>query len=254
MDPPDRPRRPRPKITWRMRWYWFKNWFGTPLRLRGSIVRLRHIYKHPYLALLRMFVPFPSWYFPLPSRVPPSQIAQNENLYYARSANHSTLRNVELWALRDTPIRCVYRMYEILMMGDYAPLGSETEYCWRHYEKNWTLSSIPDPKDPDPVRYAIVACIVEELVNSFNWRLALGMRRNGENIRRQKNGDPWPPYTPVVGPDWTRSVPPIEPFMLQDLPSDMVSESGKLILEERGCDEGFAKRNIVTNVGWWYTV
>ncbi|TGO39097.1 hypothetical protein BHYA_0060g00080 [Botrytis hyacinthi] len=80
------------------------------------------------------------------------------------------------------------------------------------------------------------------------------MRRDGKNIRRKSEGDPYPPYTPVVGPDWTRSVPPIEPDMLKDLPSEMVIESGKLVLEKRGCDENFAKRNIMTNAGWFYTV
>ncbi|KAF7854179.1 hypothetical protein EAF04_010476 [Stromatinia cepivora] len=253
MDPPRR--RPRHKITWWMRRkYYFKRWFRTPLELRGSIIRLRHIYPHPYLTLLRLFIPFPSWNFPLPEPVAPSAIAQNEKLYYSRNKYHTTLRNVPIWQARDTPLRCVYRMYEILMMGDYGPLGSETEYFWRHWRGKWTLSSIPDPKDSDPIRYAIVACIVEELVNAFNWRLALGMRRNGQNIRRQKEGDPWPPYMPVVGPDWTQSVPPIEPGMLKNLPPELVNESGKLVLEERGCDEGFAKRNIITNVGWFYTV
>ncbi|CAD6446757.1 5262317d-ab68-429d-b6cf-7f3398749a7a-CDS [Sclerotinia trifoliorum] len=145
-------------------------------------------------------------------------------------------------------------MCEVMMMGDYGPLGSETEYFWRNWEKKWTLCLIPDPKYPDPIRHAILACIVEELVTAFNWRLALGMRRNGQNIRRQKEGDPWPPYTPVVGPDWTQFVPPIEPDMLKDLPPELVNERGKLVLEERGCNEVFSKRNIITNVGWFYTV
>ncbi|KAF7931223.1 hypothetical protein EAE99_003694 [Botrytis elliptica] len=110
-------------------------------------------------------------------------------------------------------------------MGGYVLLGSETEYLWRQWTKKWSLSSIPDPEDPDPVRCAIVACIVEELVRAFNWRLVLGMRHDGKHIRRKNEGDPYPPYTPVVGPDWTRSVPPIEPDMLKDLPSEMVVES-----------------------------
>lgn len=96
------------------------------------------------------------------------------------------------------------------MMVDYVPLGSETEYFWYQSTEKWSLSSIPNPKDSDPIRYAIVACIVEELVRAFNWRLALGMRRNGEHIRRKNEGDPYPPYTHDVGPDWTSSVPPIK--------------------------------------------
>ncbi|KAF7950859.1 uncharacterized protein EAE97_002411 [Botrytis byssoidea] len=259
MDPPRRRRQPRFKITWWMRTKynikkWFSKLFSTRFELRGSVTRLRHIYPHPYLALLRLFIPFPSWSFPLPEPVAPSVIAQNEKLYRVRNECHGTLRNVPVWQARDTPLRCVYRMYEILMMGDYVPLGSETEYFWYQSTEKWSLSSIPDPKDPDPIRYAIVACIVEELVRAFNWRLALGMRRDGKHIRRKNEGDPYPPYTQVFGPDWTRSVPSIEPNLLRELPSEMVTESGKLVLEEHGCDENFEKRNIITNVGWFYTV
>ncbi|TGO25168.1 hypothetical protein BPAE_0086g00330 [Botrytis paeoniae] len=250
MDPPRR-RQPRFKITWWMR---TNELFSTRFDLRGSIIRLRHIYPHPYLALFRLSIPFPSWSLPLSDPVAPLAIAHNEELYEIRNKYHTTLRNVQVWKARDTPLRCVYRMYEILMMGDCVPLDSETEYFWYQSTEKWSLSSIPDPKDTDPVRYAVIACIVEELVRAFNWRLALGMRRNGKHIRRKNESDPCPPYTPVVGPDWTRSVPPIEQDMLKELPSEMVTESGKLVLEKRGCDETFEKRNVITNVGWFYTV
>ncbi|KAF7884578.1 uncharacterized protein EAF02_004914 [Botrytis sinoallii] len=209
---------------------WFSELISTRFELRGSIIRLQHIYPHPYLALLHLFIPFPSWNFPLSDPVAPSAIAHNEKSFEIRNKHRTTLRNVQVWNARDTPLRCVYRMYEILMMGGYVPLGSETEYLWRQWIKKWSLSSIPDPQDPDPVRYTIVACIVEELVRAFNLRLALGMRHDGKNIRRKNEGDPYPPYTPVVGPDWTRSVPSIESDMLKDLPSEMVVESGKLVL------------------------
>ncbi|TEY83987.1 hypothetical protein BOTCAL_0023g00060 [Botryotinia calthae] len=249
-----RRRQPRFKITWWMRKKysikkWFSKLFSTRFELRGSIIRLRHIDPHPYLTLFRLFVPFSSWSFPLPEPVAPSAIAHNEKLYETRNKHHTTLRNVRVWEARDTPLRSAYRMYEILMMGDYVPLGSETEYFWYQSTEKWSLSSIPDPKDSDPIRYAVVACIVEELVHAFNWRLALGMRRSGEHIRRKNEGDPYPPYTHVVGPEWTSSVPPIKPDMLRELPSEMVTEDGKLVLEERGCDENFEKRNIITNVG-----
>lgn len=111
---------------------------------------------------------------------------------------------------------------------------------------------LPDPQDPDPVRYAILACIAEELVDAFNWRLALGMRRKGPGIPRDENGKS-APFIPQRLPAWTPFVPAIEPYMFVDLPAEMVHD-GKLILEEDGYSPVFAKRNIVTNVGWLYTV
>ncbi|KIN07798.1 hypothetical protein OIDMADRAFT_37184 [Oidiodendron maius Zn] len=86
---------------------------GTPLHLRGTITRLRHSHKRPYLALLRLFIPFPSWSFPLPEPVPPYQIVENC-----------------IWESQDTPLRSLYRLYKIFMTREYAFLGLKTEYFW----------------------------------------------------------------------------------------------------------------------------
>ena len=162
---------------------------GTPLNLRGSITRLRHSHKRPYLALLQLFIPFPSWSFPLPKPVPPHQIAENVDLYYCRHPNIRDLQCIRIWESRDTPLRSLYRLYEIFMTREYALLGLETEYFWHHSGRKWGLGQLPDPRDPDPVRYALLACITEELVEAFNWRLGLGMRRNGPAVEREHGRD-----------------------------------------------------------------
>lgn len=142
-------------------------------------------------------------------------------------------------------------MYEAMASGIYERLGQETEYFW--YQRRWSLLSIRDPLDPDPVRYAMLACILEELVVAFNWRLSLGMRRDRNHIFRESGSDPWPPYTPMEGPLWTSSVPTIPANVLQGLPLDYV-DGDKLVLETGGLSEVFDNRNIVTNVGWFYTI
>lgn len=35
------------------------------------------------------------------------------------------------------------------------------------------LHGMPDPSDRDPIQYAILAYIAEELAKTFNWRLSL---------------------------------------------------------------------------------
>jgi hypothetical protein len=226
---------------------------GTPLRLRGSITRLRHTHKRPYLALLRLFIPFPSWSFPLPEPVPPHEIAENVQLYYHRHPNVRDLQCIRIWEARDTPTRSLYRMYEIFMTGEYALLGLETEYFWHQSRRKWELGRLPDPHDPDPVRYAILACVAEELVAAFNWRLGLGMRRKGPAVEREREGDPYPPFVPEILPSWAQNVPAIEPESLHNLPTNMV-QNGSLVLEGNGSSKVFARRNIITNVGWLYTV
>ncbi|KAF3480023.1 uncharacterized protein GIQ15_06999 [Arthroderma uncinatum] len=223
----------------------------TPLDLRGSIVVLRHNHKHPYLELLRLFIPYPTWRFPLPQPVSPREILGNEALMNSRRRQFNRYLAVPIWCMRDTSMRSLYRLYESMASGEYTPMGRETEYFWY---RGWKLDAIKDPQDSDPVRYAILASLVEELVTAFNWRLSLGMRRNRKHILRQTDDEPYPPYTPVSGPEWTKYVPPIPPDSLAQLPQEFVNSKNQLVLEEKGCSKTFSKRNIVTNVGWLYTI
>jgi hypothetical protein len=54
----------------------------------------------------------------------------------------------------------------------------ESAYFWRH--SDWPIKDIPDPQDPDPVRYAVLASLVEELVDAFNFKIERGLRRGVE--------------------------------------------------------------------------
>lgn len=55
----------------------------------------------------------------------------------------------------------------------------------------------------------MLASIVEELVDAFNWRLKHGQRKNGKHIHRTLE-NPWPEFDPKVAPSWTASVPAIQ--------------------------------------------
>ena len=171
---------------------------------------------------------------------------------YQRRFDLINLRVIPVWAARDTPLRSLYRMCECMLSGQYIPIGEEVEYSWR--QKSWALDTIPDPGDCDSVQYALPACLVEELVVAVNWRLSLCMRRDGRILIRERDEDPYPPYVPVTGPAWTRDVAPIKPQSLASLPSMFVRNGCQLVLEEDSVHEGFARRNIVTNVGWLYTI
>ncbi|KAE8393824.1 HAD-like domain-containing protein [Aspergillus alliaceus] len=233
-------------------WLWRLRNLSTPLRLRGSLVRLRRFHDSPLLALLRLLIPFPYWKFPVPDPVAPIDILGNVELEENRLEYLDDLRSIPLWRARDTPMRSLYRMYEAMISGMYEALGPETEYFW--YQRKWSLQSIRDPDDADPVRYAILACLVEELVVAFNWRLSLGLRRDRNHIMRETGQDSMPPYTPLTGPTWPNSVPAISPEDLDSFPPDYVSPDGRLVLEADGLNKVFARRNIVTNVGWLYTI
>jgi hypothetical protein len=248
---------PKFKITWWMRFQSKVRDFHTPLRLRGSIIRLRHDHRHPYFALLKLFVmdlkiPLWNWSYdyPLPEPLAPKDIAGNEALFNEHHPNIFNLRYIPIWTMRDTPLRAIYRLYEVLMTREFVLLRLDCEYMWHQQGRKWSLCSIPDPLDPDPIRYAMLASIVEELVRAFNWRLQHGQRRNRKNVERTAE-NPWPKYDPEVAPSWASSVAPIQEADLRVLPSDMV-QNGLLFLDDGGC-ENFLKRNFDAPTRYLYT-
>lgn len=249
--------RPRPKLSL---WARFRRWlryYQSPLRLRSSLIRLRHHEQHPLLTLLRLFIPYPSWSFPIPGPFSlRTLIEDKENktkIIESHFGNIHDLRDVPIWRMRDTAIRSVYRLYELYVTDHYALMGWETEYFF--YQPKWKLRDIPDPKDSDTLRYAIVASIIEELRESMNWRLGLGLRRTGEHVYRETDDAPWPPFTPEELPPWTENVPAIDKNLLKkSVPSSLLDTDGNLVLEKDGKSPNFAKRNIITNTGWLYTI
>ncbi|GLI74355.1 hypothetical protein PoHVEF18_002592 [Penicillium ochrochloron] len=249
--------RPKPRITWWMRLRRFVYNLESPLQLRGTLTRLRHRHQHPFLALLRLLLPLPTWHFPLPAPVPVKTMLNNVALLQSRkaAADLTNMRSVPLWRARDTPLRALYRIYEAVVAREFYAIGSEVEYFWYQSREAWAAHRIPDPHDVDPVRYAILACIAEELARAFNWRMSLGMRRDkSKHIYRKTFEDPLPPFTPETAPSWTRWVAPIDVDALANLPTDFLDSAGRLVLEEGGENPIFAERNIIIDTGHFYTV
>ncbi|KAJ5730755.1 uncharacterized protein N7483_005263 [Penicillium malachiteum] len=245
------PRRPRPKISL---WARFRH---SPLKLRRSCSQLSSPDTNGFFALIRLLIPYPSWHFAIAGPYSPRELIDDEKRETGIiSSQFGDLRNLQaipLWRMRDTPLRSIYRIYDLHLADQYGFMGYETEYFFFH--SDWRLRDIPDPKDPDPVRYAVVACIVEELQESLNWKLSLGLRRHGEQIIRERNEDPYPEFVPEELPAWTKNVPAIDKELLkQSVPSHMLSTEGQLVLEAKGLSLIFAQRNIVTNTGWFYTI
>ncbi|PQE25255.1 hypothetical protein CJF32_00008553 [Rutstroemia sp. NJR-2017a WRK4] len=202
----------------------------SPLDLRRSIIRLRHQFSYPYLTLLKLFIQDLQWPslhwsydFPLPEPLDPKDITENEALFDSHHPNLYNLRYVPIWTLRDNSLRAIYRIYEVFMTREFVLLRSK-----------WAIRSTQDPCDPHPVRYAMLASIVEELGRAFNWRLKHGQRRNRMNVERTME-NPWPDFEPEVVPDWTRDVPAIREEDLRDLPEHLVQNS-MLVLEDGGCE------------------
>ncbi|KAK2758614.1 hypothetical protein FQN54_003304 [Arachnomyces sp. PD_36] len=255
------PNRPRPRITWQMHvrrlFYKYIYRLESPLEIRGSLVRLRQRNKHPFLALLRLFIPLPTWHFSVPDPVPFKVMLNNLPLLYSRlkSTDIINMRCIPIWRARDTPIRSIYRIYEAIASRVYDAISPEVEYFFYQKRRSWAVHRIQDPCDPDPVRYAILASIAEQLADAFNWRMSLGMRRDKrKHIYRKTIDEALPPFPQETAPSWAMNVPAINIECIADLPGDMLDSSGRLVLEDWGKGPLFMKRNIVTGTGHFYTV
>lgn len=170
-------------------------------------------------------------------------IGPSEQTVLERQPGLRQLQCIPLWRTRDTPLCSLYRLFEDLCSRQYIFMGYEGEYWFYRDESRWRLCNVPDPKESDPVVYAILASFVEALVAAFNWKLTLGVRRNARNDLSENRASNFEPET---APAWTASVPPIEKTL-------------DLNTHPHGAPEGdphpaFLKRNIIAPVTRLYSI
>lgn len=118
-------------------------------------------------------------------------------------------------------------------------MGYECEYFFFHDEDSWRLCRLPDPKDPDPIVYAILASMVEALVDAFNWRLEQGLRRNKSIDESEQRTT-----------SFKREEPPIWTSAILSLPKVLYLNR----VEEGTLGRTFLKRNIRAPIGYLYTI
>ena len=66
------------------------------------------------------------------------------------------------------PLECLDRITDSILNHDLVELKGEVQHFWRN---NWKISQVPDPKDQDPLRYAIKASVLERLVQVWNFKI-----------------------------------------------------------------------------------
>lgn len=151
--------------------------------------------------------------------------------------DYTQMHYIRLFRMRDTPPRSLYRLYEYTCNRVPNEIMEEGMYFF-HYQTGWRVKDIPDPRDPDPLRYTILACLAEALVEAFNFKIKLGLRRG---ITHDKplliplfREELEPPYEEP--PDWCTTVQPLEETLVI-VPSLIKSPH-----------IGFRQRNIIADV------
>lgn len=110
----------------------------------------------------------------------------------------------------DNPTAALYRMYEHIMLDQHLEIRNEFEAFWFHSDLK--VSELPDPEDPDPERYAVVACIPALLCLAFNRRIELGLPRDAPAIFTRDQLEEWRSQDRQyeTEPEWTEGVAPLD--------------------------------------------
>lgn len=193
-----------------------------------TVRRLFRISGHPLLDFFQLLSPLPR-YYPVPTPIPtPVELRDNPDLVLSQQGSICIWRIIPLWRRRDTPERCLYRMYEDFCANFTSLVADEIEYFWHHTGSRWKLRNVKNPRDKNPERSAVLASLVETLVDMFNWRLGKGMRRDGTVIHVDVDGNP-ATFTPEETPPWV---------------GDVSALKNTLTIHNRGQSSIFLKRNI----------
>lgn len=180
---------------------------------------------------------FPSW--PPPN---PREMLSRRQFYKDQLAlrKYRAPRGV----FEDSPLHALYRLYEWIMVDHFINMRNELELFW------WTrcpVSSIPDPGEQgDPERYAVLACIPALIVESFNERNRLGLRRaEPHSILSLEEQLQWAATPEVLEtePSWTAAVPPLE--RLLHIPHSQPFSDQLTSLDDSEASPAFKKKNIL---------
>ncbi len=214
----------------------------TPLEIRHTVRRVQAC-PNSKVILFQLLWPFP-WHFLPPAPLSHEELRASPDIIYVRQSGIRHLFEIPLFRARDTSLRSLYRLYDDMCTDHLTMMTYESEYFFDRDSCRWLLCHIPHPQDPDPVRYAILASLVEALVASFNWKLELGIRRGRRKRCDQSEARSYN-FTREEAPLWAKQVPGLEKQI------NLINREKEPFAK---ADEFFLKRNIIATTGYLYTV
>ena len=195
----------------------------------------------PVNASQKRYMPAPEDYptFPPP---PPQEILQDADQYWAAVSVRKYAAPQGIF--EDSSLFALYRLYECIVLDKHFGYRNILEWFWR--QSQWPVREIPDPQDPDPTRYAFLACVTYLMVRSFNARVSIGLTRGAraimmvEEVEEARNRPMSErPYEKV--PLWAEKVSPLAE-MLSIPTHDGTMLDGK---DDERADPDFLAKNIL---------
>ncbi|KAF8149175.1 hypothetical protein B0H34DRAFT_679469 [Crassisporium funariophilum] len=103
-----------------------------------------------------------------------------------------------------------YHDQDVMKERERGILGER--WALRQHGSWRNLKYIPDPKDPNPLRYAMLAATVESMAECYSYKISLGLRRGaGVLSRAQDRANFMDPNKPFEDPpSWSSDVPAVE--------------------------------------------
>lgn len=146
--------------------------------------------------------------------------------------------------MEDKPLCALYRIYEHIVLDNNIGMRNELELFWW---TRWPTADIPDPGEEDePERYAVLSCIPALLVESFNQRIDMGLRREEpHSVLSRKEQSQWAatPKKYESVPDWTRTVPVLDEMLY--IPHTIPGETQLESLDDPRASRPFKDKNIL---------
>lgn len=179
--------------------------------------------------------------YPIFPPLPPRHLIDNRNDHLKALRKRSFA--APEGEIEDQPLFVLYRLYEHILLDNNIGMRNEIEAFW------WTkipVSDIPDPQDEtEPERYAVLSCIPALLVESFNQRIEMGLRREAHSFMSQEERETWAATPKVLEtvPSWTTEVAPLK--MMLCIPHHMDGESQLESLDDRRASPPFKEKNIL---------
>lgn len=127
--------------------------------------------------------------------------------------------------LPDSPLASLYRIYEYFVTGKSTLFVFETE--WFQHCAHWAVYDIPDPKDTDPLRYAILAGLTEILCVGFNRVIAIGKPRGSPFVVQTFEELATQPKRFETLPEWALKVAPLPEKVF------VPNKEGQIVAEEK---------------------
>ncbi|KAF8550156.1 hypothetical protein OG21DRAFT_1514396 [Imleria badia] len=160
----------------------------------------------------------------------------------SRTSNPSIISRLLGNRQHDSPSASFYRIYEFFVLGWTTAFRNEFEYfCCSH--PDWSISALPDPADPDPTRYAVLAVLTRLMCASFNRRIELGLPRDAPAIIIDFAALQARPKVYEAPPEWAERVVALEEKVF--LPN---AQGKQLAEDDSEVSEEFRAMNIIVQM------